>query len=293
MSGGRSPWIRRIEAVITIAAAGLVVAFLLTRPTPKAQSHDSSHVTADANSAAGSSPTGNSGSDASSGSSSSGSSSSGLGLSFDWRVAHLLRIAIERCQGLGRRAGGGSSGSGGGGGSNAKFLQQLEQKATVATHTVYKATYQAKGSTATIVFAQDGAQTSFTSGTTAYYSSGSANTVCDSSSGAPSCYTGAKPLAGLLSLISPTDVSSAIDAAAIASTSLNHSTERHSGQPSSCISYTQGTERVKYCLNDQGIVTYIKIPTGTFQLTTYTTSVSGADVSVPANAKFQPAPSVS
>ena len=48
---------------------------------------------------------------------------------------------------------------------------------------------------------------------------------------------------------------------------------------------------MKYCVDDEGILTYIKIPTGTFQLTAYTTAVSSTDVSVPAGATFAPAPS--
>jgi hypothetical protein len=163
----------------------------------------------------------------------------------------------------------------------------------LATHAAFKATYRAKGSNATIVFAQVGSQSSFSTGTTAYYSVGSNSTVCDSSSGTPLCYTGAKPLAGLLSLISPTRVSSAIQAAAMAAVSVSHSTEHHSGQSSSCISYSDAGQNVKYCINDQGIVTYIKLPSGSFELTGYTTAVSTADVSVPGGATMRPAPPAS
>jgi hypothetical protein len=132
------------------------------------------------------------------------------------------------------------------------------------------------------VFAQDGSKSSFSTGTTAYYSDGAINTVCDSSSGTPACYNGAKPLSGLLSLISPTRVSSAIQAAA--AVSVSHSTEHHNGQASSCIAYLDAGQKVKYCIDGQGIVTYIKIPNGAFELSSYTTSVSPADVSVPAGA---------
>jgi hypothetical protein len=169
----------------------------------------------------------------------------------------------------------------------------LEQKALSATHAAFKATYRARGSAATIVFAQDGGQSSFTAGTTSYYSAGTADTVCDVSGGTPSCYTGAKPLSGLLSLISPAAVAGAIDTAATSSTSLNHSTEHHGGQLSSCISYTEQSQPVKYCLDDQGVVTYIKIPTAAFDLSAYSSSVTSADVSVPSDATLQPEPAVS
>ncbi len=157
----------------------------------------------------------------------------------------------------------------------------------------FQATYKVKGSTASIVFAQQGAKTSFSTGTTAYYSDGATSTVCDSSNGTPSCSTGAKPLTGLLSLINPTQMSNAVLAATTSAVSVNHSTENHSGQSSSCVAYAVGLQRVKYCVNDQGVVTFIRIPTGTFELTAYTTNVSDAEVSVPAGAKFGPAPSAS
>jgi hypothetical protein len=45
-------------------------------------------------------------------------------------------------------------------------------------------------------------------------------------------------------------------------------------------------------MNSQGIVTFIKIPEGAFDLTDYSTAVSPGDVSVPTNATFRPAPPV-
>jgi len=170
-------------------------------------------------------------------------------------------------------------------------LPQLQAKASSATRATFKATYQAKGANTTIVFAQKGPQTSFSTGTTAYYSNGATNTVCDSSGAAPSCYTAATPLSGLLSIMSPTEEFSAIQAANAAGLSVNYSTATHDGQLSSCISYSKAGQRVKYCINDHGILTYIKIPTGAFELTAYTTDVSESDVSAPANATIRPAPS--
>ena len=107
----------------------------------------------------------------------------------------------------------------------------------------------------------------------------------------PLCYTGAKPLGGLLSLISPAREASAIQAAASAGSPVGYSEETHDGQVSSCISYSDAGQHVKYCINDHGIMTYIRIPAGAFELTAYTTTVSDADVSAPANATMQPAPS--
>ncbi|HUY23523.1 MAG TPA: hypothetical protein VMV22_14400 [Acidimicrobiales bacterium] len=134
-----------------------------------------------------------------------------------------------------------------------------------------------------------GSKASFSSGTSAYYSDGSTGTVCDSSSGTPSCYTGATPPTGLLSLINPAQVAGAIRSAEAAVT-VNHSMERHYSQMSSCVAYMAGTQHVKYCLDQQGTLTFIRIPTGAFDLTAYTTTVSDSDVSVPAGATTRPAP---
>ena len=106
----------------------------------------------------------------------------------------------------------------------------------------------------------------------------------------PSCYTGAQPLTGLLSLIDPAQESSAIQAANAEGLSVSYSTATHDGQLSSCVSYTKAGQRVKYCIDDHGILTYIRIPSGEFELTAYTTNVSDAEVSVPANATMVPAP---
>ena len=184
-----------------------------------------------------------------------------------------------------------ASAPGAAGTSTSSHLSQLQQKAASAMSANFEATYQAKGANTTIVFAQKGSKTSFSTGTTSYYSDGATNTVCDSSGGVPLCYTGARPLSGLLSLLDPTEDSSAIQAANAEGLTVNYSTATHDGQLSSCISYSKAGQRLKYCIDDQGIVTYIKIPTGDFELTGYTTNVSDAAVSMPANATVRPAPS--
>jgi hypothetical protein len=256
MIGRRSTWIRRAEALAALAVVGLVLSVVLTHSTTVPSRAGSGSATT-----AGATP------GASSGSATTAGATPGSGAT----------LGSGATPGSGSRPAPASS-------AGSKYLQQLLQRASLATNSTFKATYRAKGSNATIVFAQDGSRSSFSTGTTAYYSNGASNTVCDSSSGAPACYRGAKPLAGLLSLISPTNVSGAIQAAAAAALPVSHSTEHHSGQSSSCVAYFAAGQKVKYCINDQGIVTYIKIPSGSFELSGYTTVVSPADVSVPAGA---------
>jgi hypothetical protein len=170
-------------------------------------------------------------------------------------------------------------------------LGQLQQKASTASHGIFKATYRAKGgSGTTIVYAQIGSRSSLSTGTTTFYSDGTANTVCDTSSGTPACYTGAQPLSGLLSPIDPAQASSTIRAVESSGAPVSYSTEHHDGLLSSCISYPNDGQHVKYCVDGQGVVIFLKIPTGAFELASYTTAVSEADVSVPADATYQPTP---
>jgi hypothetical protein len=171
----------------------------------------------------------------------------------------------------------------------AQTLPKLQQAATVATQANFKATYQARGSATTLVFAKIGSRSSFVTGTTALYTNGGSNTVCDTSSGRPSCYTGAQAPTGLLSVVDPTQESQAVHAAAAAGTSVSYTVEHRGGQQSLCMAYSQSGQPVKYCIGDVGVVTYLKIPSGTFELAGYTTQVTSADVSVPADATILPA----
>ena len=213
MGARRSPWMRAVEVVGALVLAGIVAGFLLTRHSSAGHGHQAAttvpHAVSGSSTASGSgsggSGSGGSGSSTASGSGSGGSGSGGSGSS------------TASGSGSGGSGSGGSgsstasgSGSGGSKGSKAsaqtsKYLEQLQQKATSATGATFKATYRVKGSTLSIVFAQEGSKSSFSSGTSAYYSDGQTRTECDTSNGTPSCYTGAKPLTGLLSLISPTE----------------------------------------------------------------------------------------
>ena len=171
----------------------------------------------------------------------------------------------------------------------AQSVPKLQQDASAASQASFKATYQAHGSSTTLTFAKIGSRTSFVTGTTAFYTNGGANTVCDTSSGKPSCYTGAKPPTGLLSVVDPSQESQAVHAAAAAGTSVSYTVEHRGGQQSLCMAYSQSGQPVKYCIGSMGIVTYLKIPSGTFELTGYTTQVTNADVSVPGDATMLPA----
>jgi len=132
--------------------------------------------------------------------------------------------------------------------------------------------------------------TSFATGATTYYSDGGASTLCDSAGGTVSCYTGAKPLTGVLALVNPSELAGGVRAASAHAVPMSLSSERHDGQPSTCVSYVTQGQRAKYCVDGAGVVTYLRIPSATFQLTGYTTAVTDAAVTVPPGATMRPSP---
>jgi hypothetical protein len=178
----------------------------------------------------------------------------------------------------------------GSGPSGSDRLQKFLDTAALAAGAGYEATYKANGSPTTFTFAQLGAMTSFASGGTTDYSDGAQSTVCDAAGGTVSCDTGAKPLTGVLALVSPSELAGAVRAASAHDVPVKQSSEHHDGQLSTCVSYVTQGQRVKYCVNGAGIVTYMRIPSATFQITGYTTAVTAADVTVPPGATMLPSP---
>lgn len=157
-------------------------------------------------------------------------------------------------------------------------LAQLQERASEALGLTFKATYRSSVQHLTLNYAQLGGNSAFTSGGTAYYSAGGTNTVCDSTTGAPVCHSGEKPLAGMLSLISPLNALTAIVAVQQAGTP---ATISNGSGSTLCVAYLLTGQPVKYCLNKQGIVSSITTPYGTFKLAAFTTTVSPSDVSPP------------
>jgi hypothetical protein len=168
--------------------------------------------------------------------------------------------------------------------SSSGYLEKMEQATLAASQTTFQATYTGSDNS-TMTFAQMGSRTAFSTGSTAYYRNGSADTVCDIGNTKPVCYTGAQPLQGVLSLVSPASTYAAIQAVVSGNVSVNHTTQDHGVQ---CLAYTFQSQSVKYCVDQQGIVSYIGIQGGNYKLTKFTADVSEASVSVPSNAVVNP-----
>jgi len=191
----------------------------------------------------------------------------------------------------------GSSPSSNGTGSLASALQKLSQTAASATHATFKATYSATNSTTgttTITIAQMGTQSAFSSSSGAAYFDGTTTTFCSSGGQCEQTTgTGTDPYASLIDLFNAGTVSGEIQAyAAAQGVSITPSTETHGGLSSSCFAYSKAGQAFKFCFSDHGILTYVAAPNGTFELTSFSTNVTSADVSPPAGATIVTTPSV-
>ena len=163
-------------------------------------------------------------------------------------------------------------------GQSSDFFASMEQAATSAAQASFRTTYLDRASSSVITYAQVGSWISVSSGTTTYYGSTANGTVCDSSTGTPVCQVAPAPT-GVLGLVSPSQLFNAIQAAAASPSMVKHSKKPHGVQ---CLSYSLMGQPTTYCMNTQGILTSIITPIGTFQLTSYSTQVTGSDVSAPA-----------
>lgn len=166
-------------------------------------------------------------------------------------------------------------------------LHLLLTTATSAAGTTFEATYKLSSSASVVTYAQQGSLRSLSTGTATYFVNGSSNTVCSGTP--PTCYTGAKPLTGVLAVIIPAQAAGAIRALVTDNVPVTLTSETRGGAMSSCIAYDDQGIPVKYCLDAQGYLTFVKVPGGSFVRTSFSTQVTTA-LSPPAGATYQPAP---
>jgi hypothetical protein len=166
-------------------------------------------------------------------------------------------------------------------------LRLLLTTATSAAGTSFAATYKLSGRSTVVTYAQSGSLSALSTGTATYYVDGSSNTVC--TTGTPTtCYSGSKPLTGVLAVIIPAQAADAIRIVVEHDVPVTLTSESRGGALSSCIAYDDRGIPVKYCLDSQGYLTFVKVPGGSFVRTSFSTQVTTA-LSPPAGATYQPA----
>jgi hypothetical protein len=189
---------------------------------------------------------------------------------------------------------GNNSGTGNGGGSSSSRLSNLSNTLRNAQGATFKATYSTNygGNSQTMTFAQQPPKSYFAIAGSQIIDTGTTTYYC-SSSGAVSCFTASaqNPLAGLLNVFSPKAAISSLEAARsavagrVAGYDVSFTSQTFAGQPSSCVAVKASTGSAKYCITNSGVLAYESTGASqVFQLTSYSSSVSPSDFSLPAGA---------
>jgi hypothetical protein len=195
----------------------------------------------------------------------------------------------------------GSSGPTGATGANVSASAQLHSLTSLAStgksstfEAVY--TYTSSGKQQTITFAQQPPKSLFKVGTTGLVlNDGTKTYVCGSGNCYASSSTSADPLASLTYLFDGQTFLDSVQAysataAALAAEgiTLTFSTGTYAGQPSKCVTVTSSkaaTKAFTWCVASNGILASWTSSSGSFTLTSYTTSPPASDFSLPAGYK--------
>lgn len=150
-------------------------------------------------------------------------------------------------------------------------LNDLSAALSAGQKATFKAVYTATGSggNQTVTIEQRPPATRFSTGQGAVISTGSKTYFCSTGSSAQCVIeSGANPLAGLISLYSPTAALSALQAAETAVAAhasgynVTFSQQTFAGQASKCVSVSGPGGSGRYCVTDAGILAYAQTPPG-------------------------------
>jgi hypothetical protein len=183
-----------------------------------------------------------------------------------------------------------SSSSGGGGDS----LSALSSEVQAASKASFKAVYTAdnNGQTTTITLEQDPPKSLFESGSSEVIDTGTTSYYC-TTSGATQCITaqgGVNPMAAMMGFFSPATIDGELQAfeteaaAHIAGVSVTFSNRTVAGLSSKCVTGSAQGHSGTYCVAKNGILTAIDSASSSFTLSSYSSSVSASDFSLPAGA---------
>lgn len=182
-------------------------------------------------------------------------------------------------------------------------FEQLIAKGQTGENATFKAVYSVttptKGTAENLTFEQKlPDQLIEVAGVGSFISSGSGTYFC-LTSGTALCYSAgsSNPLAAIFSLADPKAVIRALQsaqgqaAANAAGYKITMGNGTYGGTSGTCATITgQGnTVNVKYCFNSDGVVSYESAGGSTLTLTSYTTSVSSSDFTLPAPVTSLPA----
>lgn len=183
-------------------------------------------------------------------------------------------------------------------------LQGLSSTIQAAEKKPFKAVYtitSANAATQTVTVEQSPPKSAFGTKSGDVIDTGTASYYCTTTSTPPTCLSAGttNPLASLVAVFSPETVlaglreaESEADAHA-AGYNVSFSSGTYAGQGATCanLSGLTGTDStVKYCVTNSGVLAYVSATSGTFSLTSYSSSPPASDFALPAGATVETIP---
>jgi hypothetical protein len=179
-------------------------------------------------------------------------------------------------------------------------IKSLSSAVESGQRATFKAEYKTSGAEGaeTVVIEQKLPKTFFSSAGGTIINNGSATYYCTGSGGRAQCasQSGANPITSLASIFSPAAAISAMQqaqaqlAAHLAGYSVTFTDQSFAGLAATCVNISAQGQTAKYCVAQNGILTYSGTSTSSFELTSYTTNMSDSDFSLPAGATVVTAP---
>ncbi len=189
-----------------------------------------------------------------------------------------------------------AAGGGAAGGSTADQLNAFASSVKAGENQTFKAVYSFTGSgtPGSVTIEQKPPKTVFKSGDGAVIGNGTTTYFCSATGAKPTCISGgsgsANPLAGITQLFNPESSLNAIRAAQAQLAAkaqgynVSFSTQSFAGVDANCVTVTGAGQTGKYCVTKGGILAYAGTSADNFQLSSFSTSVSDSDFSLPAGA---------
>jgi hypothetical protein len=185
-------------------------------------------------------------------------------------------------------------------GSVSEQLSAMASSIKAGEQSTFKAvyTYNSAGQSGTVTVEQEPPKTVFIAGGGEVIGTGTSTDYCSTAGTPPTCFsTGTSdPLASITQLFNPENAATAIQAAQAAAAAhsvgynVSYSTQSFAGQSSNCATITSSSVTGKYCVTKNGILAYSGTASDSFQLTSFSSSVSSSDFSLPAGATIQTLP---
>jgi len=185
-------------------------------------------------------------------------------------------------------------------GSQSEQLSSMEASIKSGEQSTFKAvyTYNSSGQSGTVTIEQEPPKTLFIAGGGEVIGTGTSTDYCSTAGTPPTCFsTGtSNPLAGITQLFNPDNAATAIQSAEAAASAhavgynVSYSTQSFASQSSDCATITSSSVTGKYCVTKGGVLAYSGTASDSFQLTSFSSSVSSSDFTLPAGATTQTLP---